>query len=269
VETCDVGEPGPSCGIQPGRQQDRRDQRPAPVGQVPRQRPPTRPRPTAPGRGHGSRRLITNAAAAGVPRSLLTPGRPRLPRRRPRSRPARRLANHWPGPCLDGQAAVTHELLAGFPPSVRAADAQLATVAAATAGRAGPGDDRIRARRRVPAVPGSCRLSRCRGAGGAALPPRCFGQDEQGPGGGVDGEHSQRPGQVDPAEVEDAAGGGEPGAGRQALAGTRPPRPGRRPAAPALSPGPPVSAAAAGWPDCRRARRPILRRRPGLGRPGS
>jgi LuxR family maltose regulon positive regulatory protein len=41
------------------------------------------------------------------------------------------LADHWPGLHLDGQAATTHELLAGFPASVRAADAGLAAVAAA------------------------------------------------------------------------------------------------------------------------------------------
>jgi len=41
------------------------------------------------------------------------------------------LAGHWPGLHLDGQAATTHELLAGFPPGVRAADAGLAAVAAA------------------------------------------------------------------------------------------------------------------------------------------
>jgi len=41
------------------------------------------------------------------------------------------LADHWPGLYLDGQAATTHELLAGFPPSVRAVDAGLAAVAAA------------------------------------------------------------------------------------------------------------------------------------------
>ncbi|HEV3288779.1 MAG TPA: hypothetical protein VG123_07280, partial [Streptosporangiaceae bacterium] len=44
---------------------------------------------------------------------------------------ARLLADHWPGLHLDGQAATTHELLAGFPPSVRSADAGLAAVAAA------------------------------------------------------------------------------------------------------------------------------------------
>jgi len=41
------------------------------------------------------------------------------------------LADHWPGLHLDGQAATTHELLTGFPPSVRAADAELAAVTAA------------------------------------------------------------------------------------------------------------------------------------------
>jgi LuxR family transcriptional regulator, maltose regulon positive regulatory protein len=44
---------------------------------------------------------------------------------------ARVLADHWPGLYLDGQAATIHRLLAGFPPGVRAADAQLAAVAAA------------------------------------------------------------------------------------------------------------------------------------------
>ena len=44
---------------------------------------------------------------------------------------AGRLADHWPGLHLDGQAATTHELLAGFPPSVRAVNAELAAVAAA------------------------------------------------------------------------------------------------------------------------------------------
>ena len=41
------------------------------------------------------------------------------------------LADHWPGLYLGGQAATIHELLAGFPAGVRAADAQLAAVAAA------------------------------------------------------------------------------------------------------------------------------------------
>ena len=41
------------------------------------------------------------------------------------------LADHWPGLYLGGQAAAIHELLAGFPAGVRAADAQLAAVAAA------------------------------------------------------------------------------------------------------------------------------------------
>jgi LuxR family transcriptional regulator, maltose regulon positive regulatory protein len=40
------------------------------------------------------------------------------------------LAGHWPGLHLDGQDATVHELLAGFPPAVCAADAELAVVAA-------------------------------------------------------------------------------------------------------------------------------------------
>ena len=44
---------------------------------------------------------------------------------------ARLLAGHWPGLHLDGQAATVHELLAGFPPGLAAADAGLAVVAAA------------------------------------------------------------------------------------------------------------------------------------------
>jgi LuxR family transcriptional regulator, maltose regulon positive regulatory protein len=44
---------------------------------------------------------------------------------------ARLLAGHWPGLHLDGQAAVVHELLAGFPAGLPAADAELAVVAAA------------------------------------------------------------------------------------------------------------------------------------------
>jgi LuxR family transcriptional regulator, maltose regulon positive regulatory protein len=44
---------------------------------------------------------------------------------------ARLLAGHWPGLHLDGQAATVHELLAGFPDQTRAADAELAVVAAA------------------------------------------------------------------------------------------------------------------------------------------
>src|SRR6516165_277457 len=43
---------------------------------------------------------------------------------------ARVLTGHWPGLYLDGQAAVIHELLARFPAEARAADAELATVAA-------------------------------------------------------------------------------------------------------------------------------------------
>jgi LuxR family transcriptional regulator, maltose regulon positive regulatory protein len=44
---------------------------------------------------------------------------------------ARLLADHWPGLRLDGQAAAVHELLAGFPPGLLSADADLAVVAAA------------------------------------------------------------------------------------------------------------------------------------------
>jgi LuxR family transcriptional regulator, maltose regulon positive regulatory protein len=44
---------------------------------------------------------------------------------------ARMLAGHWPALHLDGQAATVHELLAGFPAVIRAADAELAVVAAA------------------------------------------------------------------------------------------------------------------------------------------
>src|SRR5215831_18965200 len=43
---------------------------------------------------------------------------------------ARVLAGRWPGLYLDGQAAVIHELLAGFPAGQLAADAELAAVAA-------------------------------------------------------------------------------------------------------------------------------------------
>jgi LuxR family transcriptional regulator, maltose regulon positive regulatory protein len=46
-------------------------------------------------------------------------------------RAARLLAGHWPAFHLDGQAATVHELLAGFPDQTRAADAELAVVAAA------------------------------------------------------------------------------------------------------------------------------------------
>ena len=43
---------------------------------------------------------------------------------------ARVLAGHWPGLSLDGQAAVIHELLGGFPAERLVADAELAAVAA-------------------------------------------------------------------------------------------------------------------------------------------
>jgi LuxR family transcriptional regulator, maltose regulon positive regulatory protein len=41
------------------------------------------------------------------------------------------LADHWPGLHLDGQAAIVHALLAGFPAEARAADAELAALVAA------------------------------------------------------------------------------------------------------------------------------------------
>jgi LuxR family maltose regulon positive regulatory protein len=44
---------------------------------------------------------------------------------------ARLLADHWPGLLLGGQAATAHALLAAFPTDAPAADAELATVAAA------------------------------------------------------------------------------------------------------------------------------------------
>jgi LuxR family transcriptional regulator, maltose regulon positive regulatory protein len=44
---------------------------------------------------------------------------------------ARLLAGQWPALYLDGQAATVHELLAAFPDQARAADAELAVVAAA------------------------------------------------------------------------------------------------------------------------------------------
>jgi LuxR family maltose regulon positive regulatory protein len=44
---------------------------------------------------------------------------------------ARLLADAWPGLHLGGQAAIVHELLAGFPAEARAADAELAALAAA------------------------------------------------------------------------------------------------------------------------------------------
>jgi LuxR family transcriptional regulator, maltose regulon positive regulatory protein len=40
------------------------------------------------------------------------------------------LADHWPSLHLDGQATAVHELLAGFPSEIRAAEAELAAIAA-------------------------------------------------------------------------------------------------------------------------------------------
>jgi LuxR family maltose regulon positive regulatory protein len=45
-------------------------------------------------------------------------------------RAARLLADHWPSLHLDGQAATTHQLLAGFPAETRVADAELAVLSA-------------------------------------------------------------------------------------------------------------------------------------------
>jgi len=44
---------------------------------------------------------------------------------------ARLLVDHWPGLYLGGQTATTHELVAGFPAELRAADGQLAALTAA------------------------------------------------------------------------------------------------------------------------------------------
>jgi LuxR family maltose regulon positive regulatory protein len=44
---------------------------------------------------------------------------------------AQLLADHWPGLYLGGQAGTVHELLAGFPAEARAADVELAALAAA------------------------------------------------------------------------------------------------------------------------------------------
>src|SRR2546430_379849 len=50
---------------------------------------------------------------------------------------ARLLADNWPGLHLGGQAATVHVILAGFPAEATAADAELATAAAA--GQLAPG----------------------------------------------------------------------------------------------------------------------------------
>jgi LuxR family transcriptional regulator, maltose regulon positive regulatory protein len=52
----------------------------------------------------------------------------------------RLLADSWPGLHLDGQHGLVHELLAGFPAAVRAADAELAAMAAADELGRGPAD---------------------------------------------------------------------------------------------------------------------------------
>ncbi len=77
------------------------------------------------------------------------------------------LADHWPSLYLDGQAATVHALLAGFPAEARAADPELAVVAAAdelargrwtgrNGGCAGPSGNRPRSRRPARTRPGGC-----------------------------------------------------------------------------------------------------------------
>ena len=74
------------------------------------------------------------------------------------------LADSWPGLFLDGQAATVHELLAGFPARVRAADAELAALAAADELGRGPVDAAGRyldlARRELASVPAAGRGGR-------------------------------------------------------------------------------------------------------------
>ena len=72
---------------------------------------------------------------------------------------AQLLADHWPSLHLDGQHGTVHELLAGFPAPVRAADAELAAVAAADELGRGPVDTADQylelARRGAASVPAS------------------------------------------------------------------------------------------------------------------
>ena len=70
---------------------------------------------------------------------------------------ARLLADHWPGLQLDGQAATVHALLAGFPAEARAADAELAALAAADELAAGS----LEASRAVPGTRGTGDRRRC------------------------------------------------------------------------------------------------------------
>ena len=79
------------------------------------------------------RSLRCTALAAGLVRRARVPGGggPARPGGGDWELAARLLAYHWPHLQLDGQAATTHELLAGFPAEARAADAELAALVAA------------------------------------------------------------------------------------------------------------------------------------------
>ena len=98
--------------------------------------PPAVRRPAAAGaaphRAGRGRRAAPGWPPGGSPGTGTRWRRSGTPRRRGTGRlAARLLADHWPGLHLDGQAATVHELLAGFPAGVLAADAELAAVAAA------------------------------------------------------------------------------------------------------------------------------------------
>ena len=91
---------------------------------------------------------------------------------------ARLLAGSWPGLHLDGQAATVHELLAGFPAGLLAADAELVVVAAADELAQGSLEAAERylilAERQsasVPAGAGRIRAAAARGGPAAAGPP--------------------------------------------------------------------------------------------------
>ncbi|WP_328609510.1 LuxR C-terminal-related transcriptional regulator [Amycolatopsis sp. NBC_00345] len=81
------------------------------------------------------------------------------------TRAARLLADHWPTLYLDGHHTVVRDLLTGFPPAVRTADAELAAVAAAdelVRGSAEIADQYLAiAGRRLPLVP-DCRRDHAR-----------------------------------------------------------------------------------------------------------
>jgi LuxR family maltose regulon positive regulatory protein len=75
----------------------------------------------------------------------------------------RLLADHWPGLQLNGQAATVHALLAGFPARARAADAELAVLAAADELEAG-------------SLAGAGRFLQLAEQGAASVPPDRRGQ---------------------------------------------------------------------------------------------